>query len=111
MRLATDSSREFRDYLGLRLLHFDDVGLDRAAPDDEVWRFCQRTGYYLLSANRNEDSGESLEATMRREGRSDSLAVLTLADAEEIFRSAAYLYRVVERLIDYLLNQDAYRGA
>ena len=36
-----------------------DIGLDRDAKDNVVWRLCQERGYYLLTANRNEESGGS----------------------------------------------------
>jgi hypothetical protein len=111
MRLGTDTWRELRDYLGLQLLHFEAAGLDRGAKDDAVWRFCKEQGYYLLTANRNQESDDSLEATIRREGKPESLPVFTLADAERIYQSAAYLDRIAEQLLDYLLNQENYRGA
>ena len=45
---------------------FREVGLDPASHDDVVWRFCQDHGYYLLTSNRNEDTDDSLEATLRK---------------------------------------------
>jgi hypothetical protein len=110
-RLGTDAWREVRDYLELQFLHFEEVGLDRTTRDDAVWRLCQERSYYLLTANRKAESPHSLEATLRREGTRESLPVLTLADAERIYHSSAYLDRVVERLLDYLLNREHYRGA
>lgn len=111
MRLQTDTWREMRDHLQLQFIHFENVGVDRTAADDVVWRLCQEQGHYLLTANRNEDADNSLQATIRREGTLDSLPVLTLSDASRLYQSAAYLDKVVERLLDYLLNQDRYRGA
>src|SRR5262249_31179307 len=52
-RLRSDAWREFDDALQIQVLHFEDIGLDRTAPDDVVWRLCQVRGYYLLTANRN----------------------------------------------------------
>jgi hypothetical protein len=109
--LQTDTWREMRDYLQLQFVHFENVGLDRTAADDAVWRLCQEQGHYLLTANRNEEADDSLQATIRREGTLDSLPVLTLSDAPRLYQSTAYLDKVVERLLDYLLNQDRYRGA
>jgi|ERR1019366_2309253 hypothetical protein len=111
MRLGTAVWRELRDHLDLQFLHFEDVGLDRTAKDDVVWRLCQERGYFLLTANRNQESTDSLEATLRREGTAKSLPVFTFADSERIYHSAAYLDKVVEKLLDYLLNQENYRGA
>jgi hypothetical protein len=109
--LQTDTWRELRGYLGLRFLRFEEVGLDRTAADTVVWRLCQERGFYLLTANRNQESEDSLEATIRREGTADSLPVLTFADAQRVYQSSAYRDRVAERLLDYLLNAALYRGA
>jgi hypothetical protein len=111
VRLRTDAWREIRDHLGLQFLHFEDVDLDRTAKDEEVWRLCQERGFYLLTANRNQESDDSLEATIRREGTAESLPVFTFADARRVLQSSDYLDRVAERLLDYLLNRENYRGA
>lgn len=110
LRLRTKTWRELCDYLDIRFLHFEQAGLDRATTDDIVWRWCQERGYFLLTANRNQESEDSLEATIRREDTAQSLPVLTFADAQRIYQSSAYLDKVVERLLDYLLNQENYRG-
>ncbi len=111
MRLRIDTWRELRDHLDIQFLHFEQAGLDRSTKDDVVWRLCQGKGYYLLTANRNLESEDSLEATIRREGTVQSLPVFTFADADRVYQSAAYLDKVVEKLLDYLLNQETYRGA
>lgn len=111
MRLGTDDWKEWRDYLDIQFLHLEQVGLDRNAKDDAVWRFCQEKGYYLLTANRNRKSEDSPEATIQREGKADSLPVFTFTDAPRIYKSAAYLDEVVEPHLDYLLDQANYRGA
>jgi hypothetical protein len=110
MRLGTDTWRELRDHLGIQFLHFEQAGLDRDSKDDVLWRFCQEKGYYLLTANRNRKSEDSLEATIRREGKADSLPLFTFADADRMFQSAVYLDEVVESLLDYLLDEENYRG-
>jgi hypothetical protein len=109
-RLETETWREVRDHLGIRLLHFETVGLDRTAKDNVVWRLCQDKGYYLLTANRSRESEESLEATIRREGTAQSLPVFTLADADRMYQSASYLEEVVESLLEYLLDEANCRG-
>jgi hypothetical protein len=110
MRLRTETWRELREYLDIRLLHFQQIGLDRETKDDVVWRLCQQHGYYLLTANRNSKADDSLEATIRREGTAQSLPVFTIADAERVYQSTAYLDKVVEQLLDYLLEEADYRG-
>ncbi|MBI3823960.1 MAG: ACP S-malonyltransferase [Planctomycetes bacterium] len=111
MRLDTDAWRAFRDHLHLKLIHFEAVGLDRKAKDDVVWRYCQAKGLYLLTDNRNLESDDSLEATIRREGTVQSLPVFTISDADRIYHSAAYLEDVVETLLEFLLDEANYRGA
>lgn len=111
MRLRTETWRELRDALGIRFLHFEQAGLDRTAKDDAVWRYCQERGYYLLTANRNLESEDSLEATIRREGTAQSLPLFTFADADRMFQSVAYLDEVVEKLLDFLLDEHKLRGA
>jgi len=110
MRLNTQAWRELRGHLDIQFLHLEQAGLDRTAKDDVVWRLCQHKGYYLLTANRNLESDNSLEATIRREGTAQSLPVFTLSDEDRIYQSAAYLDQVVESLLDYLLNETNYRG-
>jgi hypothetical protein len=109
-RLGSDPWREIRQHLDIRLLHFEQAGLDRSAKDDVVWRHCQQKGYYLLTANRNLEAEDSLEATIRSEGTAQSLPVFTLADPERIYQSASYLDEVVETLLEYLLDVANYRG-
>jgi hypothetical protein len=109
-RMRLDPWREFADALQVQFVHFKDIGLERTAPDDAVWRLCQARGYYLLTANRNRESPDSLEATIRREGTLDSLPAFTLADAERLYRSTVYLDKVVEKLLDHLLNIENLRG-
>ena len=110
MRLSTETWRELREHLDIQFLHFEQATLDRTAKDNVVWRFCQQKGYYLLTANRNLESEDSLEATIRREGTAQSLPAFTFSDADRIYRSTAYLDKVAERLLDYLLNEANYRG-
>jgi hypothetical protein len=110
-RLLIAHWREFYEHLAVRFLKLEDVGLDRTTSDIVIWRLCQKQRCFLLTANRNHDSDESLEATIRREGNAESIPVLTLSDAPRIYHSAEYLDRVVERLLDYLLNREIYRGA
>ena len=109
-RLRTDAWRELRDHLDIRFIHFEQAGLDRTTKDDAVWRFCQQNHYYLLTANRNLESEDSVEATIRHEGKAESLPVFTFADADRVYQSAAYLDEIVETLLEYLLDDANYRG-
>lgn len=111
MRLDTAAWQELKTALDVSIRTFRDVGLDPSAPDDVVWRFCQAHGHYLLTSNRNEESEDSLEATIRREGTLTSLPVFTLPLPDRVFHSPDFLDRVVEKLLDYILYADDIRGA
>lgn len=41
-KLRSEQWEEFRAHLDIRILYFEDVGLDRAATDEVVWRLCSR---------------------------------------------------------------------
>lgn len=109
--LSSEAWKLFTDYLELRILHLEDVGLDRDSEDDVVWRLCQANGYYLLTANRNMESDDSLEATMRREGTADSLPVFTIADGKRFYHSSDFIEKVIESLLDRLMDAANYFGA
>jgi hypothetical protein len=96
--------------LNLPLLTFRDLGLAPDASDALLWQRCQEEQIILITANRNNDGPDSLEATLRTQNRPDSLPVFTVADAERVLHSGEYVGRVVERLLDYLLDIDNYRG-
>jgi hypothetical protein len=92
--------REVWAGLGLRVFTFPDVGLDREASDDAVWRLCQARQLILVTGNRNEDGPDSLEATLENENTPDSLPVFTLADSEAVRHSKAYAERVAVRALE-----------
>lgn len=111
MRMQASEWRDFTAHLDVSFRTFRDVSLDPASPDDLVWRFCQAHGYYLLTGNRNADSEDSLEVTLRREGTPASLPIFTLAMPDRVYYSRAFLDRVVDKLFDYLLDVDNIRGS
>jgi hypothetical protein len=93
------------------LYTFEDLALPEDATDAAVWQACQQGGVLLITGNRNAESPESLEITIRQQNRPDCLPVLTLADPDRIARDRAYAESVVERLFDVLIDVDALRGA
>jgi hypothetical protein len=96
--------------LGLPLRTFRDLGLAPDVGDSVLWRRCQIEQIVLITANRNASGPGSLEATLRLHNRPDRLPVFTLADADRVLHSRDYAERVVERLLDYLIDIDNYRG-
>jgi hypothetical protein len=101
---------DFWKELGLTLVRFDDLGLAATATDLEVWRRCQTDELLLITDNRNDDSPESLTATIRKFNTPDSLPIFTIADLDRVGVSRDYDERVLWTLYDYLLRIDEVRG-
>ncbi|MFO0965386.1 MAG: hypothetical protein U0793_07345 [Gemmataceae bacterium] len=110
-RMQRPEWREFTAGLDVVFRRFRDVGLDESTPDDVVWRFCQRNGFYLLTSNRNEEGEDSLEATLRREGTPDSVPVLTLPLPDRVYDNPDLVDRVVDKRLDYIMFPERTRGA
>ncbi len=109
-RMQADAWADFWQALGLVLRHFEEVGLSESSTDYQVWNVCQTEQLILITDNRNLDSEDSLEATIRRNNTSESLPVFTIADINEFRTNNDYVERVVEALFDYLLRIDEVRG-
>ena len=101
---------EFWNYLGLTLFHFDDVGLNPTSTDLEIWQRCQAEQLVLITNNRNEDTPDSLEATIRQHNTADCLPVFTIGNLDNFRLSRAYAERVLKRLYEYLLDMESVRG-
>jgi hypothetical protein len=108
--MRSDEWRDFWEYLDLRCVTFQDIGLDSADSDTVVWHQCQKHHVLLLTNNRNDDGPQSLEATIRANNTPQSLPVFTIGDADNLLASGDYVDRVIDRLIRYLLQMDNLRG-
>src|SRR4051794_29874334 len=108
--MQEDPWADFWHALGLVFHHFGDVGLSASSTDFEVWNACQDEQLILITDNRNLDSDESLEATIRRNITPQSLPVFTIADMSEFRTNSSYVERVVEAFYDYLLRIEEVRG-
>ena len=108
--LEGEDWREVWASLGLSVLYLHDVGLVPTVSDAILWHTCQQQQIVLLTTNRNALGPDSLEVTLRTHNKPDSLPVLTLADPDRVLHSRAYAERVVERLLEYLIDMDNYRG-
>lgn len=97
--------------LGLELLQCADVGLDPAAPDSVVWRYCQQESLVLVTANRNCDDADSLEATIAAENTPDCLPVVTIGDHEALRTNRECVRRVAVRILEILYDIDRLRGS
>ena len=109
-RMQADAWADFWQALGLVLRRFEDIGLSESSTDLEVWNVCQAEQLILITDNRNLDSEDSLEATIRRNNTPASLPVFTIADMSEFRTDNSYVERVVEALYDYLVRIDDVRG-
>lgn len=108
--LHDEERREFWHYLNLAVLSFEDLGLAPDATDRVVWQQCQQHDAILITANRNAEGPDSLEASIQSENTSDCLPVLTLANVEQIRRNRQHAIEVADRLLDYLFSVDDFRG-
>jgi hypothetical protein len=97
--------------LSLPVLTFADVGLPGTASDEVVWRFCQERELVLITANRNHEGGDSLEAVVRRLGTTESLPVMTIADGSRFLADRDDAEAAAEKLLDYLYEIDKVRGS
>jgi hypothetical protein len=102
--------QEFWVALGIGAFILADIGLAENTADADLWRECQTRRLVLITANRNHESPDSLDATIQAENQPDSLPVLTVADPLALRNSRDYAERVIERLLEYLLNIDLVRG-
>lgn len=96
--------------LQLPVLTFQDIGLAETAKDSEVWRLRQSNQWILLTANRNKEDAESLEAVLQRDNHARALPVMTLADTDSVRCNKDYAERIAEKLLTYLLEIDNLRG-
>ncbi len=86
------------------------LGIRRDLPDSDLWQLCQDHGMILITGNRNADGENSLEATMRRLCRDDSLPVLTIADTNRVNFDREYANAVAVKVLEILLDLDRLRG-
>ncbi len=109
-RMQAEPWREVYEFLQIRCIRFADAGLDRADSVAVVWQRCQDLGLVLVTDNRNNDGPDSLENTIRKQNMPTSLPVFTIGDARALANSTEYANRVIERLLEYLLELDNVRG-
>jgi hypothetical protein len=96
--------------LGLSVESFPSLGLPYESSDEIIWRTCQREGLVLVTANRNADDPDSLEAVIRRENQPDSLPIITFANPDRVLADRFHTEIVAERLLEKLISIDDFRG-
>ena len=99
------------ELLDIEMLFFKDVGLSTNATDEEVWRLCQKQGYYLITANRStKDGPKSLHSVLENLAIETSLPVITMSKPDRIITEKQYREACAENLVEILLNAHLYKG-
>src|SRR4051794_30029857 len=89
--------------MGISLVIFPDLGLDRGTDDRTLWNFCQENGWVLFTDNRNREDENSLTATIQDSWREGHLPVLTLANKAKFENSEPYATRVAQDVAELLV--------
>lgn len=98
------------DWVSIRFVTFDEIQLPIDSDDRLVWQLAQSNQMVLLTANRSMKGENSLEQVMREEITPVSLPVITIGNADRLLNDLTYRERCVARLVEIVLDIDAYRG-
>jgi hypothetical protein len=88
---------------GFRYCRFEDSGLVLGTKDSVLFRFCQIQRLVLLTANRNGDGEESLDAVLHKADEL-SLPVATIANPDRVLNDATYINIVAAQLMEILVD-------
>jgi len=108
--LTSDAWRDLWVGLNLTVRTFAEISLTADVSDAALWHRCQQEQIVLITGNRNKESSDSLEATIQNFNTPTSLPVLTLADPNQVLANRDYANRVVEAMLQYLMEIDNVRG-
>ena len=97
--------------LGVNIATFEQVGLGKGTPDEQIWQFCQHHQLFLLTDNRNDDKPDSLEFIIRTQNLATSLPVFTISDIHRLRVEREYVEALVAKLLDYLMDAENLLGA
>jgi hypothetical protein len=104
--LSTDG---WLDLLPIRFILLEEAGLAIDTDDRTIWRFAQSNQMLLLTANRNAKGKDSLEQTIREEGTSTSLPVITIGNLDRLVERD-YREQCSARLADIVFSIENYLG-
>ncbi|RLC05731.1 MAG: ACP S-malonyltransferase [Deltaproteobacteria bacterium] len=93
----------------LEFVILTEAGMREDSTDREVWRFAQKNGMILLTANRRMMGKDSLEQTIREENTPASLPVLTIGSVRRMIERS-YRERCKMRLLEVVLYPESYLG-
>lgn len=97
------------DLLSIRFVTLQEAGLAADTNDRIIWRFAQSNQMLLLTANRNAKGEDSLEQTIREEGTSTSLPVITIGNLDRLVERE-YREQCSACLADIVLSIENYLG-
>ena len=98
------------DWVLIRFITFEEMGLSINSDDRVVWQLAQSNQMILLTANRSMKGENSLEQVMREEITSTSLPVITIGDADRLLNDSEYRQRCAVSLVEIVLDINTYMG-
>ncbi|MGK7928937.1 MAG: ACP S-malonyltransferase [Spirulina sp.] len=108
--LGSLASAGWLDFIPIRFITFEAVGLAIDSSDRVVWKFAQENRLILLTANRRMKGENSLEEVIREENTPTSLPVLTIGNVDRLLVEPIYRERCINRLIEIAVDIDNYQG-
>lgn len=106
---GTLASAGWLELMPLELNTFYEIELPINSNDREVWQFAQANGLILITNNRNMSDEISLEHTIRKENKLDSLPVLTIGNVDRL-AELAYRERCADALVEIALDLENHLG-
>jgi hypothetical protein len=82
--LRSITNQGWLDFVPIRFVMFEEVGLSIDSNDRVVWRLAQENRMILLPANRSMKDEDSLEQVMREENTQNSLPVVTIGNIDSL---------------------------
>ena len=95
--------------MSIRFVTLKGAGLAADTSDRIIWQFAQSNQMLLLTANRNAKGQDSLEQTIREEGTSTSMPVLTVGSLDRLVERE-YREQCSARIADIVLYIENYLG-
>ncbi|NEP60548.1 MAG: ACP S-malonyltransferase [Symploca sp. SIO2G7] len=108
--LGSIASQGWLDFIPIRFVMFEEVGLSNDSNDRVVWRVAQKNQMILLTANRSMKDEDSLEQVMREENTQNSLPVVTVGNADRVLNDSSYRERCVDRIVEIAIYTINYMG-
>ena len=109
--LGSIASQGWLDFVQIRFVMFEEVGLSIDSSDRVVWKVAQGNQMILLTANRSMKDEDSLEQVMREENTQNSLPVVTVDNADRVLNDSSYRERCVDRIVEIAIYTVSYMGA